>query len=212
MERTLQPEILDSLSPDDPAALQSRRDLKIVNRIMGNERWFRQVLRRELRSGEQVLELGSGTGEIGMALSAAGIAINGLDLCPRPASWPRRSEWHQVDLRTFARYPEYSAVIANLTLHHLTAAELAALGRRFDGARLIVVSEPARRRRSQTLFAALGPMLGANQITLHDAQISIAAGFLGDELPRGLGLELNRWRWRCWVSFLGAYRMIAMRL
>ena len=160
----------------------------------------------------RVLELGAGTGELGAALFARGIAIDGLDLCPRPSIWPRHAEWHRVDMRSFARYAEYPAVIANLVLHHLTAVELAALGRQFDEARLIVVSEPARRLRSQTLFAAMGPMLGANQITLHDAQISIAAGFLGDELPRALGLKADRWRWECGVSFLGAYRMIAVRL
>jgi hypothetical protein len=212
MERTLEPELLDSLSADDPAAMHSRRDLRIINRVIGNERWFRRELWRHLRPEMRVLELGAGTGELGAALFARGIAIDGLDLCPRPTIWPRQAEWHRVDLRTFARYAEYPAVIASLTLHHLTDAEMAALGRQFEGVRLIVVSEPARRRRSQTLLAAIGPMLGANRITLHDARISIAAGFLGDELPRALGLTADRWKWKCGVSFLGAYRMIAVRL
>lgn len=211
MDRTLQPELLDSLSPDDPEALHSRRDLQIVNRIIGNERWFRRELGRHLRRGERVLELGAGTGEMGLALSSVDFAIDGLDLWPRPKTWPRQAEWHRADLRRFGKYAEYPAVMANMTLHHFTAAELSLLGAQLTGARLIVASEPARRRCSKALFATLGPLLGANRITLHDARISIAAGFLGDELPHSLGLVNDRWSWRCEVSFLGAYRMIAVR-
>jgi 2-polyprenyl-3-methyl-5-hydroxy-6-metoxy-1,4-benzoquinol methylase len=211
MDRILEPEILDSLSPDDPSARRSRRDLRIINRMLGSERWLRHVLRCHLAPGERVIELGSGTGEMGMALAKAGLAVDGLDLCPRPADWPRQADWHRADIRGFARYAEYSAVIANLTLHHLTAGELAALGRHLEGARLIVASEPARRRLSQSMFAAIGPLLGASSVTLHDARVSIAAGFLQEELPRALGLMADRWTWKCWVSRLGAYRMVALR-
>jgi hypothetical protein len=211
VNRTLRPELLDSLDPDDPGARHSRRDLRIVNRIIGNEKWFLDVLRSKLKPGERVLELGSGTGEIAMALSAAGIAIDGLDLCPRPPRWPRQSEWYRADIRSFSKYAEYSAVLANLTLHHFNSDELAALGVKLAGTRLIVASEPARRRRSQLMFGVFGPLLGANRITLHDARVSIAAGFLGDELPHALGLAADRWNWRCEMSLLGAHRMIARR-
>jgi len=209
--RALQPELLDSLSPDDPAALRSRRDLRIINLIMGNRGWFRHELRRRLHPGERILELGAGSGEMGLALSAEGFVIDGLDTCPRPPRWPRLQRWHRTDLRSFDRYAEYAAVMANLTLHHFTAVELAALGRQFSGARLILASEPARCRRSQVLFAVFGRMLGANRITLHDARVSIAAGFLREELPHALSLTKPTWGWKCGVSTLGAYRMIALR-
>ena len=35
-------------------------------------------------------------------------------------------------------------------------------------------------------MVANAPLLGANHVSLHDAHVSIAAGFLGDELPRAL--------------------------
>jgi len=211
MNRTLEPELLDSLPPDDPEALRSRRDLRIVNRILGNKRWLQRVLRDHLGRGERVLELGSGTGEMGLALARAGHAVDGLDLCPRPGSWPRQAQWHQADIRSFAGYGEYSAIVANLTLHHFTDAELAALGGKVGGTRLLVASEPARRRLSQSWFAAIGPLLGASRVTLHDARVSIAAGFLHEELPFAFGLRADRWKWKCEVSMLGAYRMIALR-
>lgn len=148
---------------------------------------------------------------MGLALSAEGAVIDGLDTWPRPPTWPRHQMWHRTDLRSFDGFSEYTAVMANLTLHHFTAVELASLGRNLSGARLIIASEPARRRRSQTLFAAFGRLLGASRITLHDARISIAAGFLHDELPHALGLSALRWDWKCSVSLLGSYRMIAER-
>ena len=155
--------------------------------------------------------VGSGTGEMGIALSAAGVAIDGLDLCPRPTTWPHLAEWHRTDIREFNGYSEYSAVMANLTLHHFNSSDLAVLGVKLAGARLIVAYEPLRRRRSQAIFAAFGLLLGANHITLHDARFSIAAGFLCDELPHALGLTADRWKWKYEMSLLGAYRIIARR-
>jgi 2-polyprenyl-3-methyl-5-hydroxy-6-metoxy-1,4-benzoquinol methylase len=211
MNRTLEPEILDSLSPEDPAARRSRRDLRIINWVMGNRRWFRRGLRGAVGAGERILELGPGTGEMGLGLAAAGYSVDGLDICPRPAQWPPSSEWHQADLRFFGGYGRYPVVMANLILHHFSSAELAELGARIAGARLIIASEPARRARSQALCAALAPLFGAHPVTRHDARISIAAGFLGDELPRALGLRPEHWRLRCHTTLLGAYRMVALR-
>ncbi len=38
-------------------------------------------------------------------------------------------------------------------------------------------------------MAAIGPLLGANHVTLHDARVSITAGFVGTELPSALGMD-----------------------
>ena len=57
----------------------------------------------------------------------------------------------------------------------------------------------------------LGPLLGANHVSLHDAHVSIAAGFRGDELPRALGLAATEWEIGCETTVLGVYRMIAVR-
>jgi hypothetical protein len=61
------------------------------------------------------------------------------------------------------------------------------------------------------LYDAGAALLGGSHVTRHDARVSIAAGFLGDELPAALGLDPRNWHWRCTTTALGAYRMIALR-
>ncbi|HVW22074.1 MAG TPA: hypothetical protein VHC86_12745 [Opitutaceae bacterium] len=212
MERVLVPELLDSLPHEDPAALHSRRDLRKINRLMRTEPWFVATLGARLRPGERVLELGAGMGELGRRLIAAGIRVDGLDRRPRPADWPPERGWHEVDLLEFDGLGAYDAVIANLMLHHFSAGQLAILGRRLrEGPRLVCACEPARSRVNQIWFRILGPFLGINYVTRHDAHVSIAAGFRGEELPRALGLAGLGWEARCRVGIFGGYRMVAER-
>ncbi len=212
MTRNLTPELLDSPPADDPAALHSRRDLRWINAAMGNHRWFARTLPRLLRQGERALELGAGTGELVAKLNARGVAIDGLDRAPAPLPWPATRAWHQHDLRTFTGFARYDAVIGNLIFHHLDDGELAQFGARLSRAvRVIVASEPTRSPRSQRLIAFAGRALGASHVTLHDAHVSIAAGFRGEELPRHLGLDPAVWSIECSETFLGAYRLIAVR-
>jgi hypothetical protein len=75
----------------------------------------------------------------------------------------------------------------------------------------VIASEPKRSRISQRLFALTAPLWGAHPVTLHDARVSIEAGFLGDELPRALGLDDRRWKIRHEISAISTYRMIAVR-
>jgi hypothetical protein len=211
-QRTLQPELLDTLAPEHPDAQHSRRDLRLTNQIMGNYRWFSRTLPRVTRPGERAIELGAGTGELGARLAERGIVADGLDLWPRPRAWPSSREWHSADLRAFAGYARYPVILGNLIFHQFKDADLAVLGDQLRRtARVIVACEPMRRRISQTVFAKVGPLFGANPVTLHDAEVSIAAGFVDDELPRVLGLEASEWDCRCCTTVLGAYRMVAVR-
>jgi hypothetical protein len=212
MPRQLQAELLDSLPPDHPDARHSRRDLRVINAVMGNHRWLARTLAGVLRDGERVLELGAGSGELGRRLADAGRVVDGLDLVPRPPDWPAGGAWHAADLLAFDGYGRCDAVIGNLIFHHFSDDQLAALGRALCGSvRIIVACEPARSRFSQRLFALFAPLFRANRVTLHDAHVSIAAGFRGDELPRLLGLAQPGWVWRCHHTLLGSYRMVAWR-
>ena len=212
MSRQLQPELLDSLAADHPDARHSRRDLRLINAIMGNQRWLARTLARFLPAGGRILEIGAGTGELGRRLAAAGLPADGLDFAPRPPDWPPACDWHRADLLTFGGYDRYDAVVGNLIFHHLSNDELSVLGRTLrDSMRVIIACEPARSRLSQRLFACLAPLFLANHVTLHDAPISIAAGFRRDELPRLLGLNPAEWDCQCATTLLGAYQMVAVR-
>jgi len=211
MERSLQPELLDSLPPDHPAAQRSRRDLRLINRFMRTRQWMTGELRQWLRPGERILELGAGTGDLGLALNAAGMPVDGLDLWPRPSEWPASARWYREDLRTFSGYADYAIVIGSLIFHQFSDEELAGIGARCRETRVILASEPARWRRAQVFVRLVGPLVGANYVTAHDAQISIKAGFIGNDLPRALTLDAARWSWDCYAGGLGVYRMAAHR-
>lgn len=211
MERKVQPEWLDSLSPDDPAAVRNRRDLRVLNRIIGTRRWFRTELARRARPGERVLEIGAGTGDLARALQARGWSVDGLDPWPAPPDWPAGQRWHRADAREFDRFGDYEVVIGNLIFHQFTAPELRELGRRISHCRVLLAAEPARLRRAQWFLAAGGLLLGANEVTKHDGRVSIEGGFLGDELPRFLALERAAWSWRVDMPRLGMYRLSAER-
>ena len=217
MNRRIHPEILDQLPQDHPDALRNRRDIVLMNRMMGNYRWLRKVLAACCTRNEPILELGAGTGELGRFLWRAIPDMRrstyvGLDLMPRPAVWPDGWEWHRGDLLAFDSYGDFPVVIAHFILHQFDGQRLAGLGKRMGRtARVIVACETARRR-LHILQLYLVYLAGINHVSRHDARVSIEAGFLGRELPCLLGLHENRWRAACRTSFLGRYSMVAERI
>ena len=67
LPRILEPETLDHLAPDDPAARRSRRDLRRVNAFMGARRILARALDRVTRE--------RGARRCGSSSSAAATAI-----------------------------------------------------------------------------------------------------------------------------------------
>jgi hypothetical protein len=87
------------------------------------------------------------------------------------------------------------AIVANLFLHHLTQADLRRLfALAATRAPLFVACEP---RRSTLALAGARLMwfIGANDVTRHDAVVSVRAGFsdgeLSDAWPAGPGWSLE---------------------
>jgi hypothetical protein len=210
LQRRINPEILDSLPADNPDAIASRRDLRLINFLMGNKRWLLSEVRRIARShtGLQILELGAGDGSLASKLSSLnGIArVTCIDLAPSPQSlsvanvaWIRGNVL-QLD------WPHADIVITNLFLHHFEIDALRVLLQKCHrAAPLLLACEPARRKHSLALFALLR-LTGINRVTWHDGQVSIRAGFLPKEIEEIFG---NDWEVDAQETFLGAVRIAA---
>ena len=210
--RVVLPEILDQLPAGHPDAQASRRDLRRINGWMGNYRWIASRLERAADRPLRVLELGAGDGPVLQAIRAdrrGRWKWTGLDRAPRPAHWPEEWEWIRGDVFS-EPWPEADAIVANLFLHHFDADRLRELFAKTPSSALRwVICEPARRARhlGQLFFLRC---FGMNAVTWHDGRVSIAAGFVNEELPRILDPE-GRWVWESSVTFLGAYRLEGRR-
>jgi hypothetical protein len=210
--RSVEPEILDGLPQDSSAARASRRDLRIINHLLGSRNWFRGVLRNRRRPGERILEVGAGTGELGRALGANVPDLAGLDLGRRPPDWPPLAKWFQTDVLEFTGWAGFPLVIGNLFFHHFDSQQLGRIGNQLSRhARVIIASEPLRVRRTKLLFSLLCPPIRAHPVTRYDGRVSIAAGFRHDELPRLLRLDPAVWSWWVQETWLGSCRLVAER-
>ena len=193
--RRLEPEWLDELPAEDPRAQRSRADLRRVNAIMGNARI---VARAIAGSPRTLVDLGAGDGAFALRLARA------LPTPPaRVTLVDRQDIVTPQTLRAFqaigtavevACYDVFEwlglisngvdVITANLFLHHFedeALARLLALASR--KAPLFVACEPRRSSFALTGARLLGA-IGCNDVTRHDAAVSVRAGFRGDEISR----------------------------
>ncbi len=194
--------------------MRSRRELRLINSIMGNHRWIARELASGRGSQRSVLELGAGDGSLIRELCGTGeggfAEWSAVDLAPRPPEWPEGAPWHQGDVFEMERLPEAEVVVANLFLHHFENAQLRWMGGRLpQSCRLFLANEPARARFHSVQGRILAWVAGFGRVTCHDMDRSIRAGFWGDELPQALGLD--GWQVKVSCTPLGAYRMRAWR-
>ena len=194
MKRVLEPEQLDELPADDPAAIASRRDLARINWIMRQPAILARALGR-FPQPRVLLDLGGGDGRCLLAVARrlpwrgvrAVIADRQDIVSARTRDGFAKLGWdcsvRQGDIfETLRELEDGTLATANLFLHHLDDAALArlfaGLAERASG---LVACEP--RRDDLALFAShLVFALGANAVTRHDAVASVRAGFAGREL------------------------------
>jgi hypothetical protein len=202
MRRVLEPELLDSLPPDDPAAIRSRADLRRVNWCMRNDTHLFKAIRALPKPPRSILEIGAGDGTFMLRLARRLYRLNS-----NPVQLYLLDKDPVVSARTLAEYRElgWSAevvrenvlrwsdqrdrehvdlVIANLFLHHFSENDLRGL---FNGVAhtcdAFVACEP-RRWRASLLGSRLLWLIGCNYVTRHDAVVSVRAGFNGSELTK----------------------------
>ena len=199
MKRIVQPELLDTLPPLDPRAVGSRQDLRRINYLMQNQRILARALENYSNSSapKRIVELGAGDGNFLRSVAQTisprwpNVQATLLDLQKNVTSetlagfgalgW--RAESLVTDVFDWPADPESAEiVIANLFLHHFEDAKLAKLlkliAQRTD---CFIAIEP--RRAAWPLFCSrLLGAIGCNDVTRHDAVVSVRAGFSGTEI------------------------------
>ncbi len=202
MKRTIEPEWLDVLPPDDPEAINSRRDLRRVNRIMGHAGTLFRLLRSSTRqppAPQRIVELGAGDGtlmlRLAQQLSPTWPRLKVVLVDRQPAvteptlarlltlGWSAESVAADVFdwLKTPAK-PPADLMFANLFLHHFSETQLTQLLALVAAqTKLFAACEP-RRAAMPLAFSRLVGLIGCNAVTEHDAVLSVRAGFDDREL------------------------------
>ena len=199
MRRHIEPEILDHLAVDDPRAMQSRRDLRTVNAFMGHAGLVTRTLRALRPMPRYVVELGAGDGtlllRVASRLGRPPMRIRAVlvDLHPS-VSAETRTAFHALGWDIEARksdvfdwllrpQPESTdVIIANLFLHHFRDGDLSTLLTAASRQATHFVACEPRRSRTALAGAALLFLVGCNDVTRHDADISVRAGFRDREI------------------------------
>lgn len=210
--RVVIPELLDHLPADDPSALRSRRDLRRINAMMGNERWIcRQLMNFPAHAERGIAEIGAGDGDLCAKLAAMlpKVSVTAFDLAPRPAMLDSRIRWLQGDVLTMPPPAPGGVVIANLFLHHFEGESLRALGQWMESAGVVIFNEPDRSRFPHFLGGLLHPFI--NSVTRHDMHVSIRAGFAAGEIATLIGLDPGRWQVHETSTCRGSRRMLGWR-
>ena len=204
--RRIEPEWLDTLGALDPRARRARRDLRLVNALMGNARIVAGELAASLAPGaRRVAEIGAGEGAFLLAVARSRplrrMRLQATLVDRQPCADRSAHEafdargWQAVALQCdafewlAASGPPCDAIVANLFLHHFEADALARmLALAAARTRLFIACEP-RRSAAGLAGASLLGALGCNDVTRHDAVVSVRAGFRGREIsslwPRG---------------------------
>lgn len=211
-KRVVIPELLDHLPHDDPEAQRSRRDLRRINLLMGNEHWVCRTVRRfPEAAGRGIVEIGAGDGMLCGKLTRLfpHAAVTAYDLAPAPGDLDLRVEWRRGDVFVAPVPKPCGVLVANLFLHHFEGDSLTALAHWFRDFEVLVFNEPARARLPHFLGALMHPWI--NRVTRHDMHVSIRAGFAEGEITGLLGLDPGRWQIRETSTWRGARRVLASR-
>jgi len=193
--RVLTAELLDGLAADDPRAMRSRRDLVLINAVMRQQAIMARAL-SDCPPPRVWADLGGGDGRflLGVARRMAKcwprvqvLIVDQRDIvAPRTRAGFEALGW-RCETRpgdVFGDMPAADLITANLFLHHFDDAALARLLAAVAAHTGSFVACEPRRGRLALVAAHLVGLLGCNDVTRHDAVVSVQAGFAGRELSR----------------------------
>ena len=203
MQRVIEAEWLDELSPDDEGAAGSRKDLQRLNAWMGSARRLANSLRTALDSGARcrLADLGGGDGRCFLntarrlktparagqvtIVDRQNIVSTQTQLSLQDCGWEVRVA--QADVFAWLRQQNnqvWDIIVTNLFLHHFNDEQVSRfLGGVSKITRMFVALEPRRSRLALAFSRCVG-LLGCNHVTRHDAPASVRAGFSEKDLSR----------------------------
>jgi SAM-dependent methyltransferase len=201
MPRCLESELLDELLPYDPRAIRSRRDLRRINVLMMNTAIVAHALDRAFPATppRTIIEIGAGDGTFVLRLAKRNTArwrnvqVVLLDRQDIVSSGTRKQlsslGWQtsvvMAEVFEWLTRPVdqvFDVMIANLFLHHFDDVKLRALlSLAAQRTRVFVACEPRRSAWALAGSRLLG-VIGCNDVSRHDAVVSVRAGFDAQEL------------------------------
>jgi hypothetical protein len=214
LARRLEPEWLDELPGDDARARRARRDLARINTLLGQGRLMARLIRENYGGGapRTLLELGAGDGTFNLhvaqrlakhwpkvhvlLLDQQGIVSDITRRGYAAIGW--KVDTVTADVYDYVQRAESRAmdvVCANLFVHHIPPERMGWFLERIASiCRLFVCCEP-RRSKSAIELSRLSWMIGCGEVFIHDAIVSLRAGFTDNELsalwPPGQGWRLQ---------------------
>jgi hypothetical protein len=218
MKRNVQPELLDTLPPSDSRAVRSRRDLRRINWWMRHHTIIAQALGKNLSAPPKTItELGAGDGDFLLRLAQriqtektfTEVRVTLLDLQPNVSALTLEA-FEQLGWRATASVTDVfnwpptasNLVLANLFLHHFEDARLAELLRLIAYRTNLFIALEPRRARWPLFCSRLLWAIGCNDVTRHDAVVSVRAGFSGGELS---ALWPDKTNWQLTEHAVGAF-------
>jgi hypothetical protein len=194
--RRLEAEWLDELPADDPRACRSRSDLRRINAIMGNAGIVASALKPMFAQLPcTIVELGAGDGAFALRLvrllGSRGVEVTLVDRQRIVAPETLRAfdeaganvNVAQADVfEWLADAPPVDAIVANLFLHHFEDEPLRRMLSLVAGRSRAFVACETRRSAFALAGARMLGAIGCNDVTLHDAVVSIRAGFRDGDL------------------------------
>lgn len=199
--RRIEPEWLDELPPGDRRAMKSRRDLRRINALMTNPACVARELAHCFRHGppQMIAEIGAGDGGFMLRLAEKTatrwkhvhvVLLDRQDIVSSRtheefASMGWQAEAVTADVFEWLARPAdriFDVIIANLFLHHFDTERLTLLlSLAARHARAFMACEPRRSGLALAGSHLLG-LVGCNDVSRHDAVVSVRAGFVGREL------------------------------
>ena len=230
MKRRVESELLDELPADDSGAVHSRRDLRLVNVLMGNVRALASAAHSlfQERPPGGLVDLGAGDGTLMLRVARRlsrqwrNVKVELVDrqgivsaeTCRRFEALSWQAEPVELDVFDWLSRPSsrrIDLITANLFLHHFPNPTLARLMQlAAEQTNCFLACEPRRCAAGLAASRALG-LLGCNRVTRHDAVNSVRAGFRGRELS-ALWPRKRDWRLQEQAVGLFGHCFVAQRL